>query len=168
METSDKQFLLTFITVTAALFVLAIVVIVIANVIGGSGGDGHISKAQLAFSTERIRPVGQVHLNSDPEPEETKTAQPALEPKVAADTPAAPAGDQVYASACQACHAAGIAGAPKTGDVSTWTTRLDAGLETLYVSALVGKGAMPAKGGNPSLSDAEVKAAVDYMIESSR
>ena len=63
-----------------------------------------------------------------------------------------------------ACHAAGIAGAPKTGDKGIWTVRIAKGKPTLYEHALKGFNGMPAKGGNTSLADADVKAAVDYMV----
>ena len=62
------------------------------------------------------------------------------------------------------CHAAGVAGAPKLTDKAAWAPRIAQGKDALYSSSLKGKGAMPAKGGNPSLSDADVKAAVDYMV----
>ncbi|WP_292252532.1 c-type cytochrome [Marinospirillum sp.] len=77
-------------------------------------------------------------------------------------------GDQVYNSVCMACHNTGAAGAPKKGDVAAWSTRLAQGVDTLYDHSLNGIRGMPAKGGNPNLSDAEVKAAVDYLIEASR
>jgi len=70
----------------------------------------------------------------------------------------------VYAQTCAACHASGVAGAPKFGVKADWAARLAAGRETLLTVALKGKGAMPAKGGNASLSDADVKAAVDHML----
>ena len=77
-------------------------------------------------------------------------------------------GQQVYQASCVACHGTGIAGAPKVGDKGQWATRVAAGTEALYRNALVGTqspaGVMPAKGGNPSLSDQEVKAAVDFMV----
>jgi len=72
-------------------------------------------------------------------------------------------GKKVYDMTCLVCHAAGVAGAPKVGDKGAWTPRLKTGIDTLYASAIKGKAAMPAKGGNTSLSDADVKAAVDYM-----
>ncbi|WP_246053869.1 c-type cytochrome [Halomonas halmophila] len=77
-------------------------------------------------------------------------------------------GEAVYNSACVACHDAGVAGAPKIGDSQAWSTRLEKGTETLYSHAINGFNAMPAKGGNPNLSDAEVEAAVDYLIENSQ
>jgi len=72
-------------------------------------------------------------------------------------------GKKVYDSACTACHGSGVAGAPKAGDKAAWAARLKAGTDALYASALKGKGAMPPKGGNAALSDADVKAAVDYL-----
>ena len=77
-------------------------------------------------------------------------------------------GKAVYEKACGSCHNSGIAGAPKLGDQDAWAPRLDQGSEALYDSAINGKGTMPAKGGQAGLSDAEVKAAVDYMIDQSR
>ena len=73
-------------------------------------------------------------------------------------------GKKTYDTTCVACHGAGIAGAPKFGDKAQWAAHLKLGMDTLYTSSLKGKGVMPAKGGNPSLSDADVKAAVDYMV----
>jgi len=77
-------------------------------------------------------------------------------------------GQQVYQASCVACHGTGIAGAPKVGDKGQWAARMLAGTEALYRNALVGiqspAGVMPAKGGNPSLSDKDVKAAVDFMV----
>ncbi|MGF1546277.1 MAG: c-type cytochrome [Thiotrichales bacterium] len=77
------------------------------------------------------------------------------------------AGAKVYQTACGFCHDAGVAGAPKTGDSAAWAARIAAGVETMHTSAIKGIGAMPAKGGNPALSDEDVKRAVDYMIEQS-
>lgn len=77
-------------------------------------------------------------------------------------------GKAVYESSCSACHGAGVAGAPKLGDKAAWALRIKSGNEALYGSALKGKGAMPAKGGNASLGEADLKAAVDYMVEQSK
>ncbi len=77
-------------------------------------------------------------------------------------------GKKVYDTTCVACHAAGIAGAPKFGDKVAWAPRLKTGMATLYATALAGKGAMPAKGGAMSLPDADIKAAVDYIVAAAK
>ncbi|RJG02698.1 c-type cytochrome [Noviherbaspirillum sedimenti] len=97
-----------------------------------------------------------------------ETAAPAAPAAIAAPAAAAPVavsadiGKKIYDTACMACHAAGVAGAPKLGDKAAWAPRLKKGTDTLHASAIKGLGAMPAKGGS-SASDAEIMAAVDYM-----
>lgn len=96
-------------------------------------------------------------------------AIPALALSCVLTTPAiaADAGKDLYTKTCAVCHAAGIAGAPRYGNAADWQPRTAAGTGRLYTSALKGtaKG-MPAKGGNTAASDADVKAAVDYMLAS--
>ncbi|MGJ7462285.1 c-type cytochrome [Halomonas sp. MA07-2] len=74
-------------------------------------------------------------------------------------------GEAIYNQACMACHMTGAAGAPIKGDADAWGARLEQGMETLYDHSINGFNAMPAKGGNMSLSDDDVKAAVDFMVE---
>jgi len=117
---------------------------------------------------ERIKPVGEVAVASagaQPEPVE-KTAEAAAAPQAA--PAAARDGQQVYQASCVACHSTGIAGAPKVADKGQWAARIAKGADALYASALKGLNAMPPKGGNPALSDAEIKAAVDYMLAQSK
>ncbi len=73
-------------------------------------------------------------------------------------------GPTIYNSVCGACHNTGAAGAPKVDDKGAWAPRVAQGKEALYKSALNGKNAMPAKGGAGDLSDAEIKATVDYIL----
>ena len=94
-------------------------------------------------------------------------AAPAPAPAAAAPA-AASDGKKIYETTCVACHGAGLAGAPKFGDKAAWAPRIKTGMPTLYQTAIAGKGAMPPKGGNLSLSDADVKAAVDYMVGASK
>ena len=110
------------------------------------------------------------------------TATPAPPANAANATPAAPSpapdiatavtttataekasGKKVYEATCAACHATGVLGAPKAGDQAAWAPRLKTGMDALYKSALHGKNAMPAKGGNVGLTDPAVTAAVDYL-----
>ena len=107
----------------------------------------------------------------------TQPAQPTASAKAEPASEAVPAashqpdlahGQQIYRQACAFCHDKGVAGAPKMGDAAAWSPRLAQGMDTLYASALNGKNAMPAKGGNPSLAEADVKAAVGYLAAQAR
>jgi len=101
------------------------------------------------------------------------TPAPAQAQTVAAAAPAtaAPAaggnGEATYKQVCFACHATGAAGAPKYGDKGAWAPRVAQGMPALYTSALKGKGAMPPKGGSAA-PDADVKAAVEYMVNAGK
>ena len=76
-------------------------------------------------------------------------------------------GEEIYNAVCMSCHTSGAAGAPMIGNIQQWTERISEGKEHLYEQAINGVGVMPAKGGVPTLSDDEVKAAVDYIISKS-
>ena len=116
-------------------------------------------------------PAAEKTAAAAPAAEKTAAAAPVAEkaaPAPAAEKAAASAagktdGKKIFESACVVCHGAGIAGAPKAGDKAAWAPRLKTGMNALYASALKGKGAMPPKGGNNALADADVKAAVDYI-----
>jgi len=87
--------------------------------------------------------------------------------KTAAAKPAAADGKQVFDSTCTACHATGVAGAPKVGDKAAWAPRIALGIDELTKVAIHGKGAMPPKGGS-NASDADIKAVVTYMVNASK
>ena len=98
---------------------------------------------------------------------------PAAAAKSGGGAPAAAAsskadGAKVYASGCNACHAAGVAGAPKFGDKAAWAPRIKQGVDALTASVLKGKGAMPPKGGLASASDAEIRAAVEHLVTTAK
>lgn len=82
-------------------------------------------------------------------------------------TVAAGTGEALYKQACVACHAAGVAGSPKFGDKEAWAPRIKTGLDMLTASVVKGKGAMPAKGGSTA-SDADIRAAVEYMVTAAK
>jgi cytochrome c5 len=73
-------------------------------------------------------------------------------------------GEQVVKERCQECHAEGKNGSPKLGDMNAWKPRLTKGVDPLVKSAIGGHKGMPARGGMANLSDAEMKAAVEYMV----
>ena len=95
-------------------------------------------------------------------------AAPAAAAPVAAAAAAAGAGEALYKQACQVCHAAGVAGAPKFGDKAAWSARLPAGIDALYNSVAKGKGAMPPRGGAAQASDADLRAAVEFMAAAAK
>lgn len=87
---------------------------------------------------------------------------------LAAPSAMATDGKVIYAQTCAQCHANGLAGAPRTSDKVAWAPRLVAGRDALLTVVLKGKGAMPPKGGNASLSDDEAKSAMDYILSQVR
>ncbi|MEO7161031.1 MAG: c-type cytochrome [Polaromonas sp.] len=113
---------------------------------------------------------------ADAAPAPTAAATPAAAvAPVAAAAPAAikvaaadsDAGETLYKQACMACHAAGVAGAPKLGDKAAWAPRIQTGLDALTASAIKGKNAMPPKGGSAA-SDADIHSAVVYMVNAAK
>jgi cytochrome c5 len=89
-------------------------------------------------------------------------------PAATATASAGGEGKAVYDQTCHVCHATGLAGSPKFGDKAAWAPRIATGTDKLYNAALHGLNAMPPKGGNTSLTDAQVKAAVDYMVAAAK
>lgn len=133
------------------------------------GGNPDLSDTELARAVAYM--ANQAGANfKEPESKPAPAATPAVTAAAPAAAPAAAGakgdaakGKAVFDGTCFACHATGAAGAPKAGDKAAWAPRLKTGMDALYASALKGKNAMPPKGGNMSLSDADVKAAVDYL-----
>lgn len=82
--------------------------------------------------------------------------------KVAAD------GKGLYTAVCAACHTTGAAGAPKFGDKAAWAPRIKEGVPHLVETAIKGKGAMPAKGGKADATEADIRAAVEYMVNAAK
>ncbi len=160
------------IIVVVLAFAVPITLIVMLTQLITSGPD--MSKNNPALSDEaiakRLHPVGEVAV--DPSQQQPQPAAPVAVAAAPAPGAAAPSaakadagkGKSVYDSTCTVCHAAGVAGAPKAGDKAAWAPRLKTGMDALYASSLKGRNAMPPKGGNLSLADADVKAAVDYMV----
>lgn len=103
----------------------------------------------VAKAEENVKPVAAVEV-----------AQPATEH-------VAKSGEEVVKGVCAMCHAAGLMSAPKIGDKAQWEPRIAQGYETLVKHAIEGIRTMPAKGGNPDLSDTEIAEAVAVMANQS-
>jgi len=93
----------------------------------------------------RIQPVGRLEFGPPPA------------------APGARSGDAIVQAVCAACHQAGVAGAPKLADASAWAPRIKTGLNAMVQTVIKGKGAMPPKAGDASLTDAEITRAVVHM-----
>ncbi|MES2130462.1 MAG: c-type cytochrome [Pseudomonadota bacterium] len=124
------------------------------------------NKAGAKFKEPEAPAAAAAPAASAPAAAAPAASAPAAAPaKLAAD-----AGKNLYTATCQACHGAGIAGAPKFGDKAAWAARVKGG-PALYEHAIKGfqgkAGMMPPKGGS-SASDDEVKAAVDYMVAAAK
>ncbi|QHS34918.1 cytochrome c5 family protein [Alcaligenes faecalis] len=107
---------------------------------------------------------------------DTKPAEaPAAEAPKATETAAAaaddskvdPAGIKLYDTICFACHAAGVAGAPKFGDQAAWKPYIESGMDTMVQKAIHGVGAMPPRGGSQA-SDDEIRAAIQHMVNAAK
>ena len=150
----DLNFLKTLMMVIGALTAFFIFSIMAARMVSASsadtGGDPMVESATI----DRIKPFGEVNIGKVPVA--TATASSAVD------------GKGTYTSACFACHGTGAAGAPKLGDKGAWKNRIAQGAGVLNDHAINGFKGMPAKGGNMSLSDAAVKAAVEYMVKGSK
>lgn len=110
-----------------------------------------------------------------PAPEATAPAAPATDTAAASTTASATAsipgkgrsGEQLYNEVCKTCHESGLLNAPKFGDKAAWAARITQGKDVLYKHNREGFNAMPARGGAADASDAELEAAVDYLIQHS-
>ena len=157
------------IVVVALAFMVPIAVIVIlAQYVTDTPEE---AKNDPSAVLSRIKPVGEFVLASAMTPPSAPATPLSTAPTTASAAAPAngkPDGKKVYETTCIACHASGVAGAPKFGDKAAWAPRLQPGINGLYASAINGKAAMPAKGGNASLPDADVKAAVDYLIAAAK
>lgn len=124
-----------------------------------------LTEEQRTQIQERIQPVGETCLVGDADCAGPATAA-AGEDDGGGDV--ARSGEEVYNAACMACHDTGAAGAPKLGDADAWADGIARGMEALYDAGLNGVPgtSMMAKGGCTNCTDDEVRAAVDYMVES--
>jgi len=131
------------------------------------GGNGSLSDDEVARAVVFLANSGGAKFKEPaaPKPAGAPAAAPAAPQQQAS---AAPDGKKVFDSVCTACHTAGIAGAPKLGDKAAWAPRIKTGIDSLVQSVTKGKGAMPPKGGNPSLSEADLRAAVEFMVSQSK
>ena len=134
------------------LAIVAVVYVLVSNLISTykrNSTKGEIDTTQLIMKAEEnLKPIGISSLSGAP---------------VAGA--AGRGGKEIYDAVCTACHATGVLDSPKFGDNAAWSARAKGGLDGLLNSAMNGKGSMPAKGGDPSLTDSEIRAVILYMTK---
>ena len=126
---------------------ITLIGLLVAYVTGGHHAGSEGAAVKVESIAERIKPVAAVNFKD------------ANAPKVVLT------GEQVYQQVCKVCHEAGIAGAPKFGDKAAWGPRIKEGFDDLLKESINGIRAMPPRGGDPSLSDAEIKSAIEQMLK---
>ena len=137
------------ITVVALSFLVPITIIVMLSQLVTTGPKTEPGALDADAVAQRLKPVASVNLVD------------ANAPKVMRS------GEAVAQQACVACHGSGAAGAPKIGDKAAWAPRLALGLDGLTKSAIKGKNAMPARGGNPDIADLEIARSIVWMANQS-
>jgi cytochrome c5 len=154
----DKEFYTTFFGLMGALAVFAIILVIVAGKLTSDVSDYKPDEIVL----ENIKPVGQVYIAGESEPE----AAPAADTAVASSGPKS--GEEIYNGSCVSCHGTGAAGAPKLGDAAAWAPRIATGMDSLLANATNGLNAMPPKGLCMACSEAELQAAIEYIVENSQ
>jgi cytochrome c5 len=119
------------------------IILVVQLVLSRPGADPQAMTPEAVAA--RIQPVGRLELGAPAAP------------------PGARSGEAIVQAVCAACHQAGVAGAPKLGDAAAWAPRIKTGLNAMLQTVVKGKGAMPPKGGDASLTDSEITRAVVLM-----
>ena len=170
MSNTDQTFMDLFVIVICALVGVSFGIFLLTRYIGGQTQEAYVSQDAIYQEqvVARIAPVGKVAI----EGEQLATTGPAPAIEEPAPVASVMSGPQVYNTACLACHGAGIGGAPATGDQAAWGPRIAQGRDLINDHVISGyqgdAGYMPPKGGRVDLSDEEILAAVDYMIEQAR
>ncbi|MBF24459.1 MAG: cytochrome c5 family protein [Pusillimonas sp.] len=121
-----------------------------------------------AQAAAQPKPAESAESNNDNAAAETETNSEPQQTAAAAPAEIDPAGEKLYNTVCLACHTAGVAGAPKLGDKAAWEPLAAKGIDSLVSTVISGKGAMPPKGGAAQASDAEIRAAVQFMVSKSQ
>lgn len=135
------------VVILAAFLVPIIGIIMLVQLVTGRPGADPAAMTPESIA-ERIKPVSGIEIGAP------------------AAAPGARSGEAIVKTTCSACHASGVQKAPKIGDKNDWAPRIKQGLAALVQSATKGKGAMPPKGGDASLTEVEVARAVAFMANS--
>ena len=171
----NKTNYLTQISILAFVAIMTIWVLIILGSFIASFGESEqntTSEVNRSAVAERLKAIEVVNIKGEQKEAAAADAAPAAETAAQAkEEPAAAAGEidanAIVTATCFACHSIGLLESPKIGDKAAWDKRLQAngGMDGLVKSSITGKGAMPPRGGNAGLSDAEVRAAIEFMMQ---
>ena len=157
----DRAFLRQFSGVIAGFMLLTVALIFLARHMQPEP-NANANPSQLILAEQRILPVGAVRAGEEGAAALAEAQTAAVAEGPAADVPVD--GEAVYNGLCKTCHEAGVAGAPVAKTDQFGTRLAEKGLETLVQDAINGLNAMPPRGGNPSLTDEQIKAAIEFML----
>jgi len=159
MQSSNTpKYLIGSLIVVAVLFLIAN--LILSNMLSIADGVVEPEPMDAEAIAERLKPVARENIGE----EQIAEAPPAAEESADSDDDSV--GKQVVTQVCAVCHSTGMMNSPKIASAGDWAPRIEKGMDTLYTHAINGFNMMPARGGNPKLTDDEVKAAVDYMVSS--
>jgi len=140
-----------------------LITIVAATLVIAGCGD-----KQDAASDAMDTTTGMASDTAEPAGEMTSDAKESASEAVSEVSDGGATGQKIYKQSCQACHANGVANAPKPGDKAAWAPRIATGMDAMLATAKKGKGAMPPKGTCMGCSDDDLKAAIEYMVNQSK
>ena len=161
-QSDDRTFLRKFGGIIIGLMLITVIIIILARSLQNEPA-ANLNPSQQALAEQRISPVSAVRVGEEGAVALAE-AQPITAPPATAGAAEAIDGAQVYNGLCMSCHDAGVAGAPVTGSEQMTQRASEKGIDTLVANAINGINVMPPKGGNPGLSDEEIRAAVEFML----
>jgi cytochrome c5 len=157
-QKSSKFFVGSIVTFLILFFLVKVILSTMQDVSNNAVAAESMAEEDVV---ERIKPEAEVYVGEAPVVE-VAAAAPAVEQASSGG------GEKIVTQACAMCHATGMMSSPKLGSADEWAPRIEKGVDVLYANAINGFNMMPARGGNASLSDDDVKAAVDHMITSAQ
>ncbi len=158
-QSEDRNFIRQFSGIIIGLVLLTIILIFVARSLQFES-DVDANPSQKVLAEERISPVSGVRIGDEGVAAlaEAQAAAPAQSAAAEVD------GEEVYNGLCMTCHAAGVADAPITGSDQMAQRLSEKGIDTLVTNAINGLNVMPPRGGNPGLTDEQIRAAIDFML----
>ena len=170
MSDNEENGFMVYVKLMSFLMALALIIVWIFIILGaffssfGDSGQQDINDRSAVL--ERLKAVEVLAVQGEAK-SAAKAQESAVPEKVAPEAAGEIDGKAIVTATCFACHSIGLLESPKIGDKAAWDKRLQANgdMVGLVASAIKGKGAMPPKGGNASLSDAQIQAAIEFMMQ---